>query len=155
MLISEVVQPELIYLEIKSKNKEELFDEITEFLASKISKIDCESIKRTLWAREKMLTTGIMPNIALPHTQVKDLDKTIGMVGISREGIEYGSLDNRPVHIIMLFIDNENDTLTHLEIIRNAAMLATNPMFFPQMMKARSPVEAHETIRYFEELYFC
>jgi len=152
MRITDVILPRDIMVGLKSRNKTDLFNEIVDFLAEEEDLPNTDSVKKALWAREKMLSTGIMPKIALPHAQIKGLKKTVGMIGLSREGIEYETLDGEPVHIVMFFADDEMDSVGHLQTLRNAAQLASNPRFYSRMIQAMTSMEAYQSLKYFEEL---
>lgn len=150
--MTDIIKSKNIVVNLQSFTKEELFDELVDLLAEKETLPNKTQVKETLWAREKMLTTGIVPYVAMPHTQIKDLGKTVGLFGISRKGIEYGSLDGRPVHLFMLFIDDEMDTVSHLQVIRAAAVLAKNPRFYPKVMACKTAIKVYHTIQNFEDL---
>jgi nitrogen PTS system EIIA component len=152
MRITDVILPRNILVGLKSRNKVELFDEIVDFLAEKENLPDRDSVKKNVWAREKMLSTGIMPRIAMPHAQIKNLNKTVGMIGLSREGIEYETQDGKPVHIVLFFVDDEKDSIGHLQTLRNAAQLTSNPRFYSRIIQCMTPLEVYQAVKYFEEL---
>ena len=152
MLISEIFKPEWILIDLKSQTKEELFKELVDFLIKKEPWLSKESLLDGLREREKKMTTGIARNIALPHTHLPNLGKTYGVLGISQKGIEYQSLDGKPVHIVMFLVGDDNAPDGHLFILKNLALLMTNPEFYPAMMKCKTAKEASTTISQFEEL---
>lgn len=152
MLISQIYRTRFIQPNLRSFTKEDLFDEMIDFLAEQERVPDKDSVKETLWTRERMLSTGIAPYIAIPHAQIRDLKKTIGVLGISRKGILYGSQDGRPVHLVMLLIDDEMDPITHLETVRNAAVLVKNPRFYDKIMHCKTAVKIYHTIQNFEDI---
>ena len=96
------------------------------------------------------MSTGIAPNIAIPHTHVPNLNSTIGVLGISTNGIDYDSLDGNPVHLVMMLIGDDKDPGNHLKILKRVAMLLNNPDFYSSIMKCKTPKQVHETIVEFE-----
>jgi mannitol/fructose-specific phosphotransferase system IIA component (Ntr-type) len=111
-----------------------------------------DEILENLWKRERKMTTGIAPNIAIPHTHISSVDKTYGVLGISQKGIDYDSLDGKPVHIVMLLIGNDKEPEGHLKILKNLSVLLTNPDFYPTIVKCKTPKELSDTIVEFEDI---
>lgn len=65
--------------------------------------IGTEELARAVWEREKMMSTGIGQGLGIPHVRLPGLEDAVMAVGVSRNGIaDYESLDNQPVHIIVL-----------------------------------------------------
>lgn len=152
MLISEIFKPDNVKINLESEDKEELFEELVNLLVD-IERFDNrEEILESLWQREHKMTTGIAPNIAIPHTNIKNLQKTVGVLGISQKGIEYDSLDGKPVHLIMLLLGNQNNPTEHLNVLKNIATLLNNPDFYNTLIKSKNSQQVTETILEFEDL---
>ena len=152
MLISEIFKPDNIKISIESDYKEELFEELVNFLVDVEDLDNRDEILEGLWRRERKMTTGIAPNIAIPHTHIPNLDRTVGVLGLSQKGIDYDSLDGQPVHLVMLLLGDDKDPGNHLKVLKNVAILLNNPNFYQSIVKCRSPKELSETIVEFEDL---
>lgn len=152
MLISELYTPNSVKLNLESETKEELFEELVNFIIEKEHFDNRDEILEKLWIRENKMTTGITPNIAIPHTQLRNIPKSTGILGISREGIDYDSLDGNPVHLIMLLIGDENNPNEHLRTLKNISVLLSNPDFYTKMMNCKTEEEVTEVIIEFEEI---
>ena len=152
MLISEIFKPENVKVNLESEDKEELFEELVNFLVDVEHFDNRDEILANLWERERKMTTGIAPNIAIPHAKIKNLDKIVGVLGISQVGIDYDSLDGKQVYLVMLLFGNENNPTAHLSVLKNIATLLSNPDFYTQIMKCRTSSEVTETIIEFEDL---
>lgn len=152
MLISEIFKPQNIKIDLESTEKEELFEEIVNFLVD-VEKLDNrDEILKSLWERERKMTTGIVPNIAIPHTSISGIDRTVGVLGITRRGIEYDSLDGKPVHLIFLLVGDKKKPNEHLTVLKNLAMLLNQPDFYEDIMKAKTAEHVNEKIVEFEDL---
>jgi len=55
--------------------------------------------------REKILSTGLGHGVALAHGTTDAVDRIIIALGISRQGIEYGAVDQAPVHLLFVIIN--------------------------------------------------
>jgi len=130
MMISEIYKPENIKLNLESTDKDELFEEIVNFLSDAEHFDNKDEILDSLWERERKMTTGIAPHIAIPHTHIENIEETVGVLGISKQGIDYDSLDGQPVHLVMLLVGNKNNPTVHLNILKKIATILNNPDFY-------------------------
>lgn len=96
-------------------------DEALKVIASKLSQqlnVDQKQVENGLFAREEEGTTGFTDGIAIPHTQVPDLnDARIGVVTF-KNPIEWESLDGKPIEIAtILLTPNGNGNNGHLKLL--------------------------------------
>lgn len=87
MTISSIFRQEGIIPQLKARTKDDLFREVVAALAPQCPGVGRETLLGGLQAREALMTTGIARHIALPHAHVPGLGKTVGLLGLSREGI--------------------------------------------------------------------
>jgi mannitol/fructose-specific phosphotransferase system IIA component (Ntr-type) len=151
MRMSELFPVDWIVPELKSRTKEDLFREICALVSSRNLSIAKEALLENLWQRERLMTTGIALGVALPHTNMEGIGPTIGVLGISRKGIEYNSLDGEPVHVVFFLVGDLDKPDEHIGVLKNLAMLLINPEFFPTLIKCRNPKEISATLGLFEQ----
>lgn len=86
-----------------------------------------EEVVAAILKREELGSTGIGNGVAVPHTKHKSVEKLSATVAISRNGVDFASLDDEPVFIFFLLIsppDRPGDHLRGLEnISRNLRSL--------------------------------
>jgi mannitol/fructose-specific phosphotransferase system IIA component (Ntr-type) len=99
-MISRLLKPEQITLDLKGKNKKEVLKELVELLP--ISEDKKKSVYEAILKREEIGSTGIGKGIAVPHCRSVLLDDVYLVVGISKKGVDFDSLDGKPVHFIFL-----------------------------------------------------
>lgn len=151
MQLSKVFSERYVKVGLKSRDKKELFEELVHALEER-EDIDVEAVLQTLWSREEMLNTRIAPGIAIPHTQVKNIKKTMGILGISPEGVDYDVAGGEKIKIVVLLVDDEGATIEHLDTLRNFAVMARNPRFVQKLLECATPRDAAQTIVKFEDL---
>lgn len=95
-------------------------------------------------AREAQVSTGIGSGVAIPHAFSDHLEHVIGVFGRSKAGIEFESLDNRPVHFIVLFVVPRKDYHLHLKTLAAIAKLFTNSQVLRQLAAAECREEILE-----------
>ncbi len=102
--------------------------------------------------REEKMSTGIKRGIAIPHAKTSLTKGVIGVIGISRKGIDYQSLDGEPVHLLFLLVSSEADAGAHLAVLKKIALLVENPDFYEAVMAAADAEAVHKAIVRFEEI---
>lgn len=150
-MLEEIFKPDLVKISLESTDKDELFEEMVEIFVRSDPSVDREKTLSALLAREEKMTTGILPGIAIPHACSPSLKGVRGAIGISKEGIEYHSLDDHKVHLVFMLIFGCDDTGFHLKAMQEIALLLQDPAFFPQIMEQTSAEDVLNTIRIFEE----
>ena len=70
---------------------------------------------REIFTRESLGTTGIGHNVAIPHGKCDVINKVCVGLGISKEGIDFGSIDGEPVHLILVIGSNPSNQIEYLK----------------------------------------
>ena len=105
MKISDILNKSSIIADLESTNKNGVIKELARSV-SKATDASPDDIATVLMEREMLGSTGIGGGIAIPHGKLNSVKSvTIGF-GLSREGVEYDSLDNRLVHIFFLVCES-------------------------------------------------
>ncbi len=94
-------------------------EEIVSFLVEggHLPKAEKENILSALVHREETMSTGIGFGVAIPHASSEVIDKIVVAFGRSQTGIEFESLDNKPVHFVVLFLVPAAQFQTHLKTL--------------------------------------
>lgn len=135
MKILDVLTPEAIIADLKSQDKKGVLEELATPVAHSAD-IDVEKIVRVLRERERLGSTGIGGGIGIPHGKLKDLKNLLLGFGISRQGVDFESMDNRPTHIFFLLITPENSTGLHLKVLARISRILKNEPFKERLMEA-------------------
>ncbi|MDR1942430.1 MAG: PTS sugar transporter subunit IIA [Endomicrobium sp.] len=123
MKIMDFLSPDAITVDLKSADKKSAIVELVEILKSvkKVKKTD--EIIDVILEREKLGSTGIGQGVAIPHGKTDALQEQIGVLGISRKGIEFNSLDGEPVHIVFLLVGPVEVAGQHLKALSRISRL--------------------------------
>jgi len=151
--LSKIIDQELILLELISENTNEVLKEMTGILKEKGRISDGKSILNKLMEREKLASTSIGKQTAIPHAKIKDLKNPIIMIALSRKGFLYNSNDSELVNLIVLVLSPSGAPALHLQILAAAASLIKKPgKLIEELLNAKNNSELLETIRKFEEI---
>jgi len=117
MKLSDIIISDAIVPQLEAKTRDEAIAELVAALADAgaISKQKAGEITKAVLAREAQATTGIGKGVALPHTKLKGVKKPIGTIGCSSEGIDFASLDSKPVYSVILLLSSPDDPDEHLQ----------------------------------------
>ena len=140
MKILDVLDKDAILIDLKSKDKIGILNELVE-PASRLTGIDHKEMVQVLMERERLGSTGIGGGIGIPHGKLKNLDKLVLGFGLSREGVDFESMDGRPTHIFFLLITPEHSTDLHLKLLARVSRLLKKEPLKEMMMKAKSTEE--------------
>jgi PTS system fructose-specific IIC component len=129
--------------------KERVLGELLElFVAS--GRVGNESKLRTdLENRERKSTTGIGGGIAIPHVRTMQAKEFTICFARSVPGVEFGAVDDAPVHIFFGVIAPPYDDKLYLEVYRTIGELLTVETTRGALMEAAT---AHEVIKVIADL---
>lgn len=153
MVLGEALNPKAIKINLESVEKDEVFEELIEELVSITPELDRRVVLQAIKDREAKMSTGVLPGIAVPHGKTDAVSGVRGIIGISREGIEYDSLDGKPVHVVILLLSSPDSSELHLRILKHLARLLENSAFYGELMAQESAQDVYDLVcRYEEEL---
>ena len=143
MKFADFVSTDAICSDLESEDKEGVIREMTAALveAGKISQEEYESIIKAILKREELGSTGIGRGVAVPHTKHPSVDKLIGTVGISVEGVDFNSLDGEKVQLLFLLISPPDRPGDHLRALENISRQLRDDTFCKFLKQSRSADE--------------
>ena len=68
--------------------------------------------------REEMAPTAVGCGVAIPHTKHQAVTKLVGTIGYCREGIEFDSIDGKPVHLVFLLVSPHGNPADYLRAMQ-------------------------------------
>ncbi len=145
MRISQLLNKDSIIANLTAKDKKGVIDELA-MAISKTTKASAKEIAIVLMEREQLGSTGIGGGIAIPHGKLDLVGPIIVGFGLSREGVEYDSLDNKPVHIFFLLLTSENSTGGHLKVLAQISKLLKMDQFKKGLIAAQSVDDIYDII---------
>jgi PTS system nitrogen regulatory IIA component len=123
MRMSDFVVKDAISPDLAANTKEGVIREMVENLrtAGHFKTGDPEDIVKAILKRELLGSTGIGRGVAIPHTKHTSVDRLIGTVAVSRNGVPFDSLDGEPVHVLVLLISPQDRPGDHLRALENVS----------------------------------
>lgn len=147
MRLSDFVNKRLINLSLQAKGKKETLAELAALLARQRIVPDREKLVSVLMERESLGSTGVGNGIAIPHAKTDLAKKIIIAFGKSDKGIDFDSLDKKPVYLIFLIIAPEEAHETYLRILARISRLLHEDKIRNGLRAAQSPRQVINLIR--------
>ena len=126
MKILDILALDSIVPELKGGTKKLVLEELIDAVKKNKPNIDSDRLMRVLLERERLGSTGIGDGIAIPHGKLKDIDDLVLSFGRSIEGIDFESMDGKPVHLFFLLVAPEACAGIHLRALAKIARLLKN-----------------------------
>ena len=135
MKILDVLQKNAILVGLESHDKKGVIEELVTPVAH-IADVDHENLVRVLMERERLGSTGIGGGIGIPHGKLKSINSLVLGFGLSRKGVDFESIDGRPVYIFFLLVTPENSTGAHLKLLAQISKILKNEPFKQRLLNA-------------------
>ena len=141
MKFSDFVCTSAIRADLQADDKETVITELVACLvdSARVSVDDRDSIVQAIMKREELGSTGIGKGVAVPHTKHPSVERLVGTVGVSPDGVDFNSLDGEKVQLFFMLLsppDRPGDHLRALESISKQLREDTFCRFLKQSKSA-------------------
>jgi mannitol/fructose-specific phosphotransferase system IIA component (Ntr-type) len=125
MDLGDILTREQILTDLQAPTRWEAIDELISNLVAtgKVKPEHRDAIAAVVKKREASMSTGIGFGIGIPHASTDVIAEVVGALGRSKKGVNFDSLDNQPVHLVMLFLVPQGQFQKHLHTLANIAKL--------------------------------
>lgn len=143
MKLTDFVVPEAILSDLKVQSKEAAIRSMVESLkeCGSIKPEDVESIVAAILKREELGSTGIGNGVAVPHTKHPSVDRLVATVALSKDGVDFASLDGEAVYILFLLVSPPDRPGDHLRGLENISRHLRNQNFCSFLKQAKTREE--------------
>jgi PTS system nitrogen regulatory IIA component len=147
MLLSELLHPDLVSVDLLSTGKMDVLTELGEILSRAGSGLDSKNITKALVERERLATTGVGEGVAIPHAKIEGFAENKIAVGISRSGIDFDAIDDKSVKIFVALVAPFNSSGEHLRLLAQISRLLKDPEIRNRLVEAASSEDLISIIR--------
>jgi len=146
MNIQDMLKQECIIENLKSRTKKEVLVELSDVFLQGDIDVSRDTVCEVLMEREKLGSTGIGDGIAIPHGKLAGLKNLIVSFGRSVTGVDFDSLDGKPVHIFFLLLAPENSAGQHLKALARISRMLKDVSFRESLLNAETSEDAYNLI---------
>jgi mannitol/fructose-specific phosphotransferase system IIA component (Ntr-type) len=116
-----------IFLDLPGGSMAETLAEMARRLKATGDIKDPDDLTRCLLDREKLGCTGLGNGLAIPHCKLKELEGVIVATGVVHSGVDFRSVDGRPVRLILLVLSPADAPAGHLQALARISRLVKTP----------------------------
>jgi PTS system fructose-specific IIC component len=129
MRIVDLLHKQGINLNFNPSTKEQCINELVDLMDKTGNLNNKEEYKKAILAREELSTTGIGEGIAIPHGKTSAVKKASLAAAISKNGVDYDSLDGAPAQLFFMIAVPDNSDNLHLEVLARLSTILMDEKF--------------------------
>lgn len=137
-LLAQLLPPGHVLLDAELTSKKRLFEQVG-LLVEGSRGIARSVVFDSLFAREKIGSTGLGQGIAIPHGRIKGLKDAVGVFVRLGQPLPFDAPDGKPVNLVFALLVPEQATERHLEILSELAERFSDPDFRDSLCVASEP----------------
>ncbi len=142
-LISKILPAENVILDTESSSKKRVFERVGILLENN-RQIARSHVFDSLFAREKLGSTGLGQGVAIPHGRIKGLRDAIAAFVKTQMPIPFDAPDGQPVNFIFVLLVPERATDLHLQLLGELAQMFSDKSFREQLQNSDNPAVIHQ-----------
>lgn len=141
-LIASLLTPENVLVDLDASSKKRVFEQAG-LIFENNQDIGRSTVFDSLFARERLGSTGLGQGVAIPHGRIKGLKEATGAVIRLSTPIAFDAPDGRPVDLLFVLLVPEQATEQHLQLLSELAQLFSDAQFRDRVHKAADASAVH------------
>lgn len=144
-LVAKLLPPANVAVDISVSSKKRLFEHLA-LLFENHHGIARRMVYDSLFARERLGSTGLGHGIALPHGRIKGLKDALGAFLRVSAPVPFDAPDGKPVSLVFALLVPEQATEKHLQILSELAQMFSDRGMREAISAAADPASLHQLI---------
>ena len=144
-LITKLLPESNVIIDLDVSSKKRVFEHVG-LLFENNNNIGRSDVFDSLFAREKLGSTGLGQGIAIPHGRIKGLREAVGAVVRMHQSIPFDAPDAQNVSIVFVLLVPDRATDMHLQILSELAQMFSEKPFREKLLAAPNAAELHRLI---------
>ncbi|KAF0239935.1 MAG: hypothetical protein FD180_5122 [Planctomycetota bacterium] len=145
--LSEIVAPEAVCLDLLPGTKESIIGRLALGIARARKDVDPAKALPAVLKREALASTGLGMGVAIPHGRVEGLVRPAAALGRASKGLDFQSIDGKPVNLVFLILSPPHDEGAHLHILEKISSLLLSDYLRERLVTAQTAEEVMEVFR--------
>jgi len=141
MALIDLIEETVVRAPLKGTDKESVIRELVDTLAKAGKILDAETAYLAVLDREAKGSTGLEEGIAVPHGKTLAARELTIAIGVSPDGVEFGSMDNKPAKLFFLILAPPDKAGPHIEALAEIARMSRSKAFCASLAACRNPTE--------------
>lgn len=141
-LIAKLLPPANIIVDLEASSKKRVFEQAG-LMFENNQAIARSLVFDSLFARERLGSTGLGQGVAIPHGRIKGLREAVGGFLRLATPVQFDAPDGRPVNLLFVLLVPEQATEHHLQILSELAQMFSDKSFREQLANAADAAAIH------------
>src|SRR5574340_1447910 len=141
-LIATLLPASNVMLDLDVSSKKRVFEQAGLLFENNHS-IARSQVFDSLFAREKLGSTGLGQSVAIPHGRIKGLREAVGAFLRLSSPVQFDAPDGKPVSLLFVLLVPEQATEHHLQILSELAQMFSDKRFREQLGEAPDALTIH------------
>ena len=154
MKISDILNEQLVVTGLKGSNKEDIISAMIDLVAATPKVLNKERVREAIFEREKIMSTGVGNGFAIPHGKTDAVSDIVAAFAVTKDPIDYQSLDEKPVRLVFLLVGKDNMVGPHIKLLSRISRLMNKEDFRKRLLEMKTAKEIIEMFRQEEATYF-
>ena len=134
-LVSKILSVSHVSVDLQASSKKRLFEQAG-LLFENLDGIAKNVVFDSLFAREKLGSTGLGQGVAIPHGRIKGLKEALGAFVRLAQPVPFDAPDGNPVSLVFVLLVPEKATEKHLQILSELAQMFSDKALREAMSRA-------------------
>jgi len=147
--LASILPVEQVLVGVEATSKKRAFEEAG-LLFENLHGLSRALVTDSLFARERLGSTGLGHGVAIPHGRIKGLKSPMAAVFQLDQSIGFDAPDELPVKVLIFLLVPEAATQKHLEILSEIAELLGNASVRDSMLVSSTAETLHGVIANWE-----
>ena len=143
--LSKILQPDHVRVGLDATSKKRVFEEVG-LLFENLNGLNRALITDSLFARERLGSTGLGHGVAIPHGRIKGLKAPMAAVFVLQTPIGFDTPDDQPVSFLICLLVPEAATQKHLEILSEIAEILSDVPLREQLKSSSNAQQLHHLL---------
>ena len=150
-LISRLLPASNVLLDLPASSKKRVFEQAG-LLFENNQGVARAKVFDSLFARERLGSTGLGQGVAIPHGRIKGLKEAVAAFVRVAEPVPFDAPDGQPVSVMIFLLVPEQASQAHLDLLSELAQMLSDKAFRQSLLEAPSPEAVHAALTAWEPI---
>lgn len=137
--INQLLSPDRIEIALPGESKSDVINALVDLLRGHEAIGNLEAVRSAIFEREQVMSTGVGKGLGLPHAKTPAAMETVAAFATTEDPVDFGSIDDTPVRLVLLLVGPESDKSQHIKILGRISRLVSRDTIRQDLIDASSP----------------
>jgi len=137
MRISDILKEDIIEIGMKVRDKNDAINKMVDLANKSGNIIDLEEVRRCVFDRERLVSTGVGKGFAIPHGKSDYIKDVVAAFATLENPIDFDSIDNEPVRFIFLLVGKDSLLNVHIKLLSRISRLMNKDEFREKLINTK------------------